>query len=211
MSLPSTVGLPNEMMLGHLDYSLPSDAKSYSVKIQPSNISQIVSPTYSTGATANAVLDLSFPAQNLIFDIPCGGSPSQFLDTRFTTLNYRMNIAVVGAAGNVSTMTSGYLRSSGNAFFDRLYCTSQSGQIVEDIANYNLVNDTLLALQMSIANYNSIRDGVASQYGFLSSTAIESQGHAIGIFGGRQLVTGDSESHSYSLPPLSSVVGVIAD
>ena len=41
MSLPSSVGLPNEMMLGHLDYSISPDAKSFSVKVQPSNLSQI--------------------------------------------------------------------------------------------------------------------------------------------------------------------------
>ena len=39
--LPSSMGVPNEMLLGKLDYSLPADAKSYSVKIQPSNISQV--------------------------------------------------------------------------------------------------------------------------------------------------------------------------
>ena len=32
-SLPSSVGLPQEMMLGNLDYSIPPDAKSYSLKV----------------------------------------------------------------------------------------------------------------------------------------------------------------------------------
>ena len=31
----SPIGLPNEMKLGNLDFSLPPDAKSTSVKIQP--------------------------------------------------------------------------------------------------------------------------------------------------------------------------------
>ena len=74
----SPVGLPNEVKLGNLDYSLPPDARSTSIKIQPSNIAQIVSSTLSTGnltATAGSGttgVELSFPIQNLLFDIPSG-------------------------------------------------------------------------------------------------------------------------------------------
>ena len=71
----SPIGLPNEVKLGSLDYSLPPDARSTSVKIQPSNISEIKSSTLSTGllkrtaGTAGNNVELSFPIQNLIFDI----------------------------------------------------------------------------------------------------------------------------------------------
>ena len=73
----SPIGLPNEVKLGSLDYSLPPDARSTSVKIQPSNISQIVTPTLTTGALAGTNAgttqsEFSFPIQNLIFDIPAG-------------------------------------------------------------------------------------------------------------------------------------------
>ena len=144
MSLPSSVGLPNEMMLGNLDYSLPPDAKSYSVRVQPSNISSVTSPTYTATAATN--LDLTFPSQNIIFDLPAGVSPSMFLDSRFTTLGFRMTINVV-TAGTASTIASGYLRSHANSFFDRMYITSQNGQIIEDIGEYGLVNDTLINLK----------------------------------------------------------------
>jgi len=204
MSLPSSVGLPNECMLGNLDYSLPPDAKSYSVKIQPSNISSVVSSTYT--ATATTVLDLTLPSQNLIFDLPAGASPSMFLDSRFTTLNFRMTIAVQ-SAGTASVVTSGYLRSHANSFFDRMYITSQNGQIIEDITEYGLINDTLIALQMN----NSVRDGVATQYGFNSATGIESQGHAIPILTANTLAVGQSETHSYSVPLLSGSIGCLAD
>jgi hypothetical protein len=203
MSLPSSVGLPNEMMLGNLDYSLPPDAKSYSVKVQPSNISSVVSSNYT--ATASSVLDLQFPSQNIIFDLPAGASPSMFLDSRFTTLNFRMTISVA-TAGTASVVTSGYLRSHANSFFDRMYITSQNGQIIEDITEYGLVNDTLIALQMN----NSVRDGVATQYGFSSATAIESQGHALAIFA-QTLAANQNETHSYSVPLLSGSIGCLAD
>ena len=89
-SLPSSVGLPQEMMLGSLDYSIPPDAKSYSLKVQPSNLSQVTT-TVSTGSTATTFAgDQSNPASNIIFDLPSGSSPSLFLDNRFTTLNFQM-------------------------------------------------------------------------------------------------------------------------
>ena len=206
MSLPSSVGLPNEMMLGNLDYSLPPDAKSYSIKVQPSNISSVTT-SFSTGTATGTALDITFPSQNIIFDLPAGASPSQFLDNRFTTLNFRMNVAVSGTAGASCGIASGYLRSHANSFFDRMYITSQNGQIIEDITEYSLVNDTLCALQMN----NSVKDGVATQYGFSSNTGIESQGHALAIFAGRDLATGNGETHSYSVPLLSGSIGCLSD
>jgi hypothetical protein len=57
-----------------------------------------------------------------------------FLDSRFTTLGFRMTINVV-TAGTTSAITSGFLRSHANSFFDRMYITSQNGQIIEDIGD----------------------------------------------------------------------------
>ena len=207
MSLPSSVGLPNEMMLGHLDYSIPPDAKSFSVKVQPSNLSQIVSPTYTMPAASTYAGDQSFPSQNIIFDLPCGSSPSMFLDTRFTTINFQCTITTVN--GGTQTCNDGYLRSGAYSFFDRMYITSQNGQIVEDIGEYGQVNDTLVALQMN----NAVRHGVANQYGFdVNTTVAASQGHKIqSLSAAAAPVTNNSETHSYSIPLLSGVAGVLAD
>jgi hypothetical protein len=209
MSLPSSVGLPQEMMLGHLDYSIPPDAKSFSVKVQPSNISQVQTSFTPTAAAATAWGDIVFPAQNIIFDLPCGSSPSMFLDSRFTTLNFQMNVTCTNAGTqSTGTLFNSYLRGGAYSWFDRMYITSQNGQIVEDIGEFGLVNDTLVALQMN----NSVRDGVANQYGFLSSTGIDSQGHLIAnLSAGKTIATTDSETHSYSIPLASGVVGVLAD
>ena len=80
---------------------------------------------------------------------------------------------------------------------------------MEDIGEFGLVNDTLVNLQMN----NSVRDGVASQYGFLSSTAIDSQGHQISVLSSANgtLAVNQTETHSYSIPLASGVVGVLAD
>ena len=210
--LPSSMGVPNEMLLGKLDYSLPADAKSYSVKIQPSNISQVQVAGIKLGAaTAVANLDgLQFTSQNIIFDIPCGQTPSTFLDNRFSTLNFRMNIAVTNA-GTTSTASFGYLRSHANAFFDRMYLVSGNGSTLEDIAEYGLVNDTLINLQQS----NSVRRGTALQYGFNPDNL--SQGVPLALFSAtganasRAILATDNETHSFSVPILSSVIGCTAN
>jgi hypothetical protein len=210
MSLPSSVGLPQEMMLGHLDYSIPPDAKSFSVKVQPSNISQ-VQTTFSTGTSATTYWgDMVFPAQNIIFDLPCGSSPSMFLDSRFTTLNFQMNITCTNAGSqSTGTLYNSFLRGGAYSWFDRMYVTSQNGQIVEDIGEFGLVNDTLVALQMN----NAVRHGVANQYGFdVNYLNTGSQGHAISnLSSGKTIATTDTETHSYSIPLASGVVGVLAD
>ena len=203
MSLPSAVSLPAEMQLGSLDYSLPPDARSYQVKVQPSNISQIVSPdiAFTTSATG---LDYAFPSQQLIFDIPCGSSPSTFIDNRFTTLNFTATYA--NGSTNVGVLTTANLRSNASSFFDRMYITSQNGQILEDITEYGLVNDLLINFQMN----NSVRDGTAMQFGFDDSASLNtSQGHTIPAYAGT--ITNVTNSFSYSVPILSGLIGALSD
>ena len=77
LNLPSSVGLPSEMKY-NLDYSMPPESKSYSIRIQPSNVSQVTT-SFSTGSAATTYWgDMAIPASNIIFDIPCGSSPSLF-------------------------------------------------------------------------------------------------------------------------------------
>ncbi len=177
--LPSSVGLPSEMKY-NLDYSMPPDSKSYSIRIQPSNVSQVTT-SFNTGNTATTYWgDMAMPASNVIFDVPCGSSPSLFLDNRLTTLNFQMtvNITNAGTIGGGGSFYNSYLRAGAHSWFDRMYITSQNGQIIEDITEFALVQDTLIALQMNQA----VRNGSATQYGFQqSATVLGSQGHPIAI------------------------------
>ena len=126
--LPLVVGLPTEMKLGSLDFALPSDARSTSVRVQPSNISTVTSPIYSMIGTVSSGLECQFPVQNLIFDLPCGGGGgSQFIDPRFTTLSFRVNTAIT-TAPNTPLTALAYLRSNANSFFDRSYTVAQNGE-----------------------------------------------------------------------------------
>jgi hypothetical protein len=60
---------------------------------------------------------------------------------------------------------------------------------------------------------NSVRDGVANQYGFLSGTGVDSQGHKINVLSAANTApaVNQTETHSYSIPLASGVVGVLAD
>jgi len=216
-TLPSSVGLPMEMMTGQgsLDNSLPPDAKSHSVKIQPSNVSSVTG-TFTTGlaSAGNAMYggDFAFPTQQILFDLPCGASSSMFLDNRFTTVNFTATLTQIGTAGT-QVASSCYLRSNANSYFDRMFITGQDGQILEDIGEYGLTNDTLIALQMNSA----VRHGTATQYGFNSfqagatDTAIAtgSQGHPWNVAYAN--TPGNSQSVSYSVPLLSGIIGCTAD
>ena len=97
------------------------------------------------------------------------------------------------------------LRSHANSFFDRQYTVGQNGNILEDLTEYGLLNDTLIQLQMN----NSVRDGCAIQYGFdPSSSNNTSQGLPLPLLQGTTL---GNECHSFSVPLINSLVGVTAD
>jgi hypothetical protein len=208
MSIPSVVGIPAEMKLGEVDYSLPPDARSYSVKVMASNVQSVASPPISlvsTGAGAPTATP-QFVSQNIFFDLPCGQSPSTFLDTRFSTISFKATLTC-SVAGTGSTYTA-YLRSGAYSFFDRMYITGGNGQVLEDVGEYGLVYDMLTSLQLNPA----LADSLALQYGFATTTSVDAkQGHIWTCLNNRAPLITDNETHSYSFPLLSALVGMGAD
>jgi len=207
MSIPSPIGIPQEMKLNEVDFSLPSDARSYQVNIQPSNISTITQQNISLVCASNAppTVTPQFVSQTLYFDLPCASSPSTFIDSRFTTLSFRSNVQITTAV-TAASITSAFQRSGGYSWIDRMYITAQNGNIIEDITEYGLVNNLMVATQLNTAT----RDTLATQYGFLSGTNNEAQGHQWASIVGGAAVTAN-ETYSYSLPFVSSLIGVGAD
>ena len=208
MSIPSPIGLPQELKLGEVDYSLPADARSYQVNVQPSNVSSVAQTGISLICAASSAPTTlpQFNSQTIYFDLPAGNSPSTFIDNRFTTLSFRANVSITTAV-TAASITSAYQRSGGYSWFDRMYITAQNGNIVEDITEFGLVNDLAVATQLNPAT----RDSLAVQYGFLSdAAAIAAQGHQWTSIVGGAAVTA-TETYSYSIPLMSSLVGVTAD
>ena len=208
MSIPSPIGLPQELKLGEVDYSLPADARSYQVNVQPSNVSSVAQTGISLICAASSAPTTlpQFNSQTIYFDLPAGNSPSTFIDNRFTTLSFRANVSITTAV-TAASITSAFQRSGGYSWFDRMYITAQNGNIVEDITEFGLVNDLVVATQLDPAT----RDSLAVQYGFLSDAAsITAQGHQWTTIVGGAAVTA-TETYSYSIPLMSSLVGVTAD
>ena len=207
MSIPSPIGLPQELKLGEVDYSLPADARSYQVNVQPSNVSTVSQTGISviSAVSAPPTVVPQFTSQTVYFDLPAGSSPSTFIDNRFTTLSFRANMAVTTAFVGASAQT-GFQRSGGYSWIDRMYITAQNGNIVEDITEFGLVNDLMVATQLNTAT----RDTLATQYGFLSGTANEAQGHQWQSIAAATAATA-TETYSYSIPLISSLIGVTAD
>lgn len=202
------MGLPQELKLGEVDFSLPADARSYQVNVQPSNVSQVQQTGISLICAASSAPTTlpQFNSQTLYFDLPAGSSPSTFIDNRFTTISFRANVAITTAV-TAASITSAFQRSGGYSWFDRMYITAQNGNIVEDVTEYGLVNDLLVATQLNPAT----RDSLAVQYGFNADAAsIAAQGHQWSSIVGGALTTA-TETFSYSIPLYSSLVGVTAD
>jgi len=205
-AIPSPEGVPSEVENASLPYSLPHESKSNQIRIQPTNLSTIVSNTYTLNSSA--FNEIPFPVQNIYFDLPCSGSPSTFIDTRQTLVNFKVTYEIVSAGSSaVVGANAGYLRSSGNSFINRMSVIGQSGNYLEDINEYDLTADTLIQLQMS----NSVRDGVALSYGFGSNASYSSQGHGIPFLTAGATLAVSSTTHSYSLPLMSSILGVTSD
>jgi hypothetical protein len=207
----SQVGYPSELQ-NEINYSIPASVNSYSVKVVPSNVSQVESATQSLGTVA-AVINLQGTNSNVIFDIPAGQGKSQFIDPRFTTVNFRVNYEVVNN-GATAVIASACLRSSAMAHFDRAYMQSQSGILLDDVNLVGVVSDQLNSLEIDVAQ----RDALALMYGFqyesatstgVASSANTTQGHRINgldaIASGSLLV--GKNYYSYSMPLLNSLIG----
>jgi len=208
MSIPSPIGLPQELKLGEVDYSLPADARSYQVNVQPSNVQTVAQTGISLICAASSAPTTlpQFNSQTIYFDLPAGSSPSTFIDNRYTTLSFRANVAITTAVTG-SSITSAFQRSGGYSWFDRMFITAQNGNIVEDITEYGLVSDLMVATQLNPAT----RDSLAVQYGFSSDAAsISAQGHQWSSIVGGALTTA-TETFSYSIPLVSSLIGSTAD
>jgi len=208
MSIPSPIGLPQELKLGEVDFSLPADARSYGVNVQPSNVSTVTQTGISLICAASSAPTTlpQFTSQTIYFDLPAGASPSTFIDNRFTTISFRANVAITTGV-TAASITSAFQRSGGYSWFDRMYITAQNGNIVEDITEYGLVNDLLVATQLNPAT----RDSLATQYGFNADPAtITAQGHQWSSIVGGALTTA-TETFSYSIPLVSSLIGTNSD
>jgi len=206
MALPISYAVPELMKLDKLDSAIPEGTTSRVVRVTPSNLSTIVSPTYTAPARNTILADSPFNATNVTFDIPC--LQGSWIDTRQSSVSFRVNYSVTNIGTTYRAGVAPRLRGGAFSFFDGLQILSPQGQVLEAVSELGLVYNVLTQFAMS----NSDRDGNALQYGFLASggDGVVS-GHTIPFLttGADQTALNDI-TYSYSYPLLSSVIGTSA-
>lgn len=149
---PSTpIGLPASFK-NELPMSISDECKSYTLNVFPETNDTIVGP----GPAAPVFVANSsggqwhFTRQRVVFNIPNGGSDSVFLDPVATTLTFRMSYRVITAsAGGAAAAMQ--LIGSGASWFDRLELYSSTGQLIERIDEYGLLQNFLLQNTVSMS------------------------------------------------------------
>lgn len=207
MALPITYAVPELMKADKLDSALPEGTNSKVVRIVPSNLSSIVSPTYTCPARNTILADSAFNSQNIQFEIPC--LAGNWIDTRQSTISFRTVYEVVtsGSTYRVGALPS--LRGGAFSFFDQIQILGPQGNQIESIPELGLVYNVLSQYAMS----NSDRDGNALQYGFHAGGADSIvKGQDLEFLGtnGADLAATNAITHSYSYPLISSVIGTAA-
>jgi hypothetical protein len=215
-NLPTTIALPQELEFGSLKPVIPYETTNNSVKVYAIN-QPSVSATLSTGAssaTAGVTPDQSFPQTDIVFDLPASMA-NTVIDTRFSSINYKMTITVGTAGAGTVVIDNANLRSSGYSWFDNLRVTGQTN-ILENIQEFGLTMDTVLQATMGQAD----RECNALNYGFKSNfTGINNIGMPLPVltkgtasFGTNGLLTtGATTSTNFTLPLPSAIVGVLND
>lgn len=198
----ATVGLPQELK-SDLDYSLPQGMSSYHVKVTPSNLSQVQSSTQLI--TTAAVNQFTNTSANIIFELPTSAGSKTVVDPRFTSLSFRATYEVVTAG--TAAVTNALLRSHAMSYFNRSF-TQAGGVILEDIANYDIINDFVLQMECDCAQ----RDTLASCYGTLyeaenTSSQNNANGHKIAGWDATGSLAAGSKYYSYTVPLMNSIIG----
>jgi hypothetical protein len=212
-----TKGLPSELKMDMV--SLPDSVTSYAVKVVPQNLSSIVSNTVTINPTvfsaASKVAQITMPSQQINFDIPSGQNRNTWIDTAKSTISFRVNYNRVEGATAIGDCMQARLIHNAYNFFNRLFHTSATGTIPDDVPLSNLAYTTYLQNNLNASDV----DSVALAYGFNSESGTstsansinQNTGHSIAGWSASQTAGATADYwYSYELPLPSSVFGCFA-
>lgn len=204
------LGLP-AAILPSVQAVLSPDATSQFVRVQPNNLSSIVSSATTVSASATVVSAISFPATPIQFSIPAGASPNVFIDHSKSSINFRVRYQVSTAATTNYTGTTATLQGSAHSWFER--CTEMiNGQIIDDQTGWDVACNSDLAwgLNVSDRDANAVALGLYAESSTDASGSFNrSTGHLIPAFTGTTL-SAASNYFSYNIPYKSAFAGVDA-
>lgn len=202
------LGLP-AAILPSVQAVLSPECSSQFVRVQPNNLSSIVSSASSVSASATTVSPISFPATPIQFSIPAGASPNVFIDHSKSSINFRVRYQLSTTASPAYSGTTATLQGSAHSWFER--CTEMvNGQVIDDQTGWDLACNSDLAWGLNVAD----RDANAVALGLYaedsaSNSLNRSTGHSIPAFTGTTLPLA-SNYFSYNIPFKSAFAGVDA-
>lgn len=175
------------------------------VRIQPNNVSQVVSSTASVSNSLTVPTQITLGAQQLNFDLPTGGGANVYCDTSKSTISFRVRYQVTTASTTNYTGIAGYLQSSAHSYINRM-TTYVAGNVVDDVTGYDLAMSEQTNWQFDVTQRDTMFN-----LGFHGESSLDPnknilQGHSIPAFTGTAIALG-SNYNSYELPLCNSLFG----
>lgn len=203
MSFP--IALPKSI-LPSPDGATSASITSQWVRIQPNNVSQIVSSATAVNPNNVSPTQITLGSQQLNFDMPTGQGANVYADTSKSTISFKVKYAVTVTAGTAYTGTQAFLQSSAHSYINRM-TTYVAGQVVDDVTGLDVAMDEQNGWQYDVAQ----RDVLFNQ-GFRAEQIDGAgfnncQGHAIPAFTSTTFPV-TSNTFSYEIPLVNSLFGI---
>lgn len=203
-------GLPEELRMNAV--SLPDGVNSYAVKVVPQNLTSITSNTASVAASSGAgtIVEIGVPSTQVIFDVPTVASPNTWIDTAKSCISFRVRYQITpGSTPFADAALDSQLRGCAWNFFNRIFHTSATGTIIDDVPLTNLANQNHLQWNYDAAEVDSQALAWGFDYQDASTNSLNTNtGHNIANYAlGGTASTANSSYYSYSFPLPSSVIG----
>ena len=205
LSLPASI-LPS------VSGVLSTGCSSQFVRIQPNNLSSIVSAESAEIAKATGTPTIvSFPAVPIEFTVPSGAGKNVFIDTSKSTLQFRVRYQASTASSTAYTALSSFLQGSAHSWFERLQ-ERVNGQVTDDITGWDVASNSDLNWSYNVADRDSnvLNLGVRGEQGVDVDSLNATQGHAIPLINGASLSVTGSNYFSYAIPFKSAMLGTNA-
>lgn len=175
------------------------------VRVQPNNVSQVVSTATLVVNSITVPTQITLGAQPLNFDLPTGQGANVYCDTAKSTVSFRVRYQVSTASTTAYTGTTAFLQSSAHSFINRMQ-TFVAGNQVDDVTGLDLAMS-----EQSNWGYDVTQRDTLFNMGFLGEQSVDPnknilQGHSIPAFTGTSLALG-SNYFSYEIPFVNSLFG----
>ena len=182
------------------------------VRVQPNNISQVVSNVTTILAPGAIPTQITLGAQQLNFDLPTGGGANVYADTSKSTISFRVKYSLTTVASTTYSGTTAFLQSSAHSYFNRM-TTFVAGNQVDDVTGLDVAMDEQNGWQYDVTQRDVLfNQGFRGEQATVPTGEVANfnytQGHSIPPFTGTGLSALTSNYFSYEIPFVNSLFGI---